>query len=310
MNKIVLTRDIKDLSKQKQEGERFRLFKGSKVIVITGIVGVLLSVMVLLAINIKGSYIPPDGNLFKPFSFNAALGLFLINLGAFLPLASFTKKGLQLWQYWTSFAAFGAYIIETVQPLRGVDPRFARNHEMVDIIIGAVGMSFFSILIMILTIIYAWKLFTSNCNRSLLLYSIKWSMTIIFIGFSIGIIMMIAILSADYKGEYQGFVWIWSHGFAFHSLQALPLLAWLLEKSPLCISRKLINIVGVIWLFIIILLNTQTFLRQKIYEGPTFYMELLLLIIYFALVGYAVKKFVSIHNRRTNNNASANASIE
>lgn len=273
----------------KRSKEELHLFKGSRITVITGAIGIFLSIIIIIIISIRGSFFPPDGHLIKPFSFNAALGLFLINIGAFLPLARYSKKGLKLWQFWMSFSAIGAYVIETVQPLRGVDPRFARNHEIVDILIGAIGMTSFSIFIMRLTLIFAWKLFTSNSNRILLLYSIRWSMTIIFIGFSIGIIMMIAILSSDYHGEHQNFVWIWSHGFAFHSLQAIPILAWLLEGSSVKKAKKIISVVGVIWIFMIVLLNIQTFFGQNIMEGPIFYLNLFLLSIYFASITYSLK---------------------
>jgi hypothetical protein len=282
------------LSEKEREPES-RLFASTRSLVYAGLIGIFLSLLFLTIIIIHGSLILPDGNLYKPFSFNAALGLFVINLAAFLPLANFTGRGRALWKGWMFFAAMGAYLIESVQPLRGVDPRFARNGDVMDILIGAVGMTFFSILIMILTIIYAWKMFQSHSIRRTLVYGIRWSMTLIFIGFCIGIVMMFSVLLADYRGQYDKFLWIAAHGFAFHSLQIFPLVAMLLEGKTNS-ARKIINTTGAIWITIIVLLNLQTYIGDRVWEGRIFLINTILIAVYLGILLFSAKIFKSVRS--------------
>lgn len=267
------------------------LFSGSKPLIITGFIGICSSVIILVYILINGSIILPDGDLYKPFSFNAALGIFLINIAAFISLAGFSNRGKAIWMKWFIFAVIGAYAIETIQTLRGIDPRFARNHNLSDILIGAVGMTLFSILIMILTVIFAWKIYTSNNQRKLLIYSINGSMMIVFIGFLIGIIILVARLSGDFRGQYDMYISIYAHGFAFHSFQALPILAWVLEKTDLKQPNRIISATGVIWIMVTVLLYVQNYLSYKIYEGPIFYINSLLILIYFCVLVYSCTRF-------------------
>jgi hypothetical protein len=279
------------LSEKEREPES-RLFASSRSLVFAGLIGIFLSLLFLTIIIIHGSLIPPDGNLYKPFSFNAALGLFVINLAAYLPLANFTDRGRAIWKGWMFFAAMGAYLIESVQPLRGVDPRFARNGDLMDILIGAVGMTFFSVLIMILTVIYAWKMFRSHNTRRILVYSVRWSMTLIFIGFCIGIVMMFSVLLADYRGQYDKFLWIAAHGFAFHSLQEIPLVAMLLEGKTNS-GRKIINTTGAIWMTITVLLNLQTYFGDRVWEGWIFLINAILIAVYLCILLLSIRIFRS-----------------
>lgn len=137
------------------------LFSDSKPIIILGLIGMLLSLVFLFIIIIYGPFISPEGYLDKPFSFNAAVGLYLINLAAFLTLANFSEKGRKWW-VWSTVVVFGlAYIIESVQPLRGVDPRFSNQSDL-DSAIGLYGMGSLSGLMMILTIIFMVKIFISK----------------------------------------------------------------------------------------------------------------------------------------------------
>jgi hypothetical protein len=277
-----------------QKGDN-HLFSGAKPLIITGFIGLCASLVILIYIFFNGSLIPPDGNLYKPFSFNAALGLFLIDIAAFISLTGLSKRGKVIWIRWMIFAATGAYTIETIQPLRGVDPRFARNHHLSDILIGSIGMTFFSILIMLLTIIFAWKLNTSNTKRKMLVYSLNWSMIIILLGFVIGIIILVARLSGDYRGQYDMYISVYAHGFTFHSLQALPVIAWLLERTSFKHSKKMLNATGVIWIVVTALIYVQNYLSYKIYEGPIFIINLFLIFIYLCVFVYSCARHYT-HN--------------
>ncbi|WP_066248388.1 hypothetical protein [Neobacillus drentensis] len=260
-----------------------KIFIDSKPIVLIGIMGLLVSLIFLLVIFIHGRYVLPDGDLTKPLSFNAAIGLFIINLAVFLNLANFSEKGRKLWVWWTAVVFGLAMVFESVQPLRGVDPRFAHNHNVYDIIIGKFLMSSLSVIMMVLTIIFMIKIFKSKHTRNILLFAIKWSASSLILAFIAGLIM-IALLSR-HLGENGNF--IWSHGFAFHALQIIPLLGWFLENEKGKKAKTIISITSVMWNIIVVLLSIQAFLNQSLFHGIIFYINLLLGIIITTIIGYA-----------------------
>jgi hypothetical protein len=260
-----------------------KIFIDSKPIVLIGMMGLLLSLIFLLIIFIHGRYVLPDGDLMKPLSFNAAIGLFIINLAVFLNLANFSEKGRKLWVWWTAVVFGLAMVFESVQPLRGVDPRFAHNHNVYDIVIGKFIMSSLSVIMMVLTIIFMIKIFKSKHSRNILLFAIKWSASSLILAFIAGLIM-IALLSR-HLGENGNF--IWSHGFAFHALQIIPLLGWFLENEKGKKAKTIISITSVMWNIIVVLLSIQAFLNQSLFHGIIFYINLLLGIIITTIIGYA-----------------------
>ncbi|WP_274363225.1 hypothetical protein [Paenibacillus thermotolerans] len=285
---LKVVRNVIEIEKLKNKNER--LFGDSKSIVWVGLLGIALSLFFLVIIACKSGFVPPDGDLYKPFSFNAALGLFLLNLAAFIPFSGMTGRGLTIWKRSMALSATGAYLIESIQPLRGIDPRFARNGVLSDILIGAVGMSSLSLSIMVLTGILGWKIFRASGSRKLLLYSLRWSMVLIAIGFAIGFIMFVSVIVSDYRDQYSIFNWLAAHGFAFHSLQSFPIVALLLEGRG-AQGKKIINVVGVIWVTVMLLLSIQTYLEQSIVEGPIFIANIFLLATYLCILVFSFYDF-------------------
>jgi hypothetical protein len=260
-----------------------KLFSDSKPVVLMGMIGLLLSLIFLLIIFIHGRYILPDGDLTKPLSFNAATGLFIINLALFLNIANFSEIGRKRWVWWTVVVFGLAFFIESVQPLRGVDPRFAHNHNDFDIAIGKFIMSSLSAIMMVLTIIFMIKIFKSKHSRNILLFAVKWATSSIVLAFIVGFIMIA--LFSRHLGENGNF--IWSHGFAFHALQIIPLLGWFLENENEKKAKTIISITAIMWDIIVVLLSIQAFLNESLFHGIIFYINLLLGIIITAIIGYA-----------------------
>ncbi|WP_125444189.1 hypothetical protein [Bacillus thermotolerans] len=70
--------------------ESIKLFQGEKSLVITGLIGVILAACIAVYIFFQGPMIGPEGNVKDAFSFNAAIGMFLLSIAAILPLTRFT----------------------------------------------------------------------------------------------------------------------------------------------------------------------------------------------------------------------------
>ncbi|MBC7790014.1 MAG: hypothetical protein H7Z74_08705 [Anaerolineae bacterium] len=92
-----------------------------------GVLGLLLSAVCALVMWLRGSsFIPPEGDLTKAITFNAAVGIYVLTLALYAPLASFSPRGSAHWRGWTIGLTLYAYGAETIQVLRGLDPRFTR----------------------------------------------------------------------------------------------------------------------------------------------------------------------------------------
>ena len=76
-----------------------KLFEGERWLVITGILGFILAAGIAIFIFFQGRIILPEGNLGDAFSFNAAIGIFILSIAAILPFArlgSSEKEGYQM----------------------------------------------------------------------------------------------------------------------------------------------------------------------------------------------------------------------
>jgi hypothetical protein len=78
--------------------------------------------------------------------------------------------------------------------------------------------------------------------------------------------MMYSVLLADHRGQYDKFLWIAAHGFAFHSLQVFPLVAMLLEGKTNS-GRKIISTTDAIWMTITVLLNLLTYFGDRVWKA-------------------------------------------
>ena len=143
-------------------------------------------------------------------------------------------------------------------------------------------MGSLSVLMMILTIIFMVRIFISKHSRRILLYAIKWSTVSIVLAFTVGFVM-IGLLSR-YFGENGNF--IWSHGFAFHALQIIPLVGWFLEKVNERKAKMIISITAMLWNIVVVLLAVQAYSNETLFQGLFFYINLLIGFIISLIVGY------------------------
>ncbi|RZT15524.1 hypothetical protein [Fictibacillus sp. BK138] len=241
------------------------LFKGEKYLVCTGLLGVLMGILCLALIMFQGSIVRPQGDLFNAVSFNIALGLFILTTAAFIPLANFGVRSASWFRWILIIATIYCYGLETVQNIRGINPRFAQEGNAHDHIFGAI-FGLFSILIIVCYIILAIKFYLNrNVHKyNLLMKGICYGMVSIMIGFASGIWMIME------QGRYSGATGdiLWLHGLSFHGLQAIPLLALFIMKSKIIVKNKirLIHIGGISWCLALVILGNQTFLGKSIFE--------------------------------------------
>ena len=116
-----------------------KLFEGERSLVTTGIIGFILSAGIAIYILFKGSIISPEGNMWDAFSFNAAIGIYVLSIAAILPLTRLGTRKRKAVRWFFIIGNLHLYH-ETVQNFRGISPRFTREkgNPAVDIIAGMI----------------------------------------------------------------------------------------------------------------------------------------------------------------------------
>ena len=222
-----------------------------------GLAGLILAAVCGGIALVHGTMIPPEGDLTKVITFDAAVGFFVITIALFVPLAGFTLQGLRRWQrILVALTSYG-FAVETVQVLRGIDPRFTRVGGPADQIIGTLfGIAALGImtLFMILTL-KLWRRPLTGPDQ-LILLSIRYASVITMMGF----------LSGFWMGALQGRHVapggniLPLHALSFHAIQAVPLVALLLRRSNLsqATAKFWIHAAGLTWLGVCIAVFRQT----------------------------------------------------
>ncbi|MCM3787854.1 hypothetical protein M3221_05395 [Domibacillus indicus] len=77
------------------------VWREEPVLTAAGLLGFTLAAFCAVMMAVQGVIVPPEGNLLSAFSFNAALGLFLITTAFLVPLAGFSRRKRQIfcWSY-------------------------------------------------------------------------------------------------------------------------------------------------------------------------------------------------------------------
>src|SRR5262252_4656452 len=101
-------------------------FSQTRSLLWLGIAGVTLAALTSVVAVVYGTIILPEGDLTKSMSFDAAVGIYVITLALFVPLAEFTPRGRRRWIRIVVGLTSWGYAVETIQVLRGIDPRFTR----------------------------------------------------------------------------------------------------------------------------------------------------------------------------------------
>jgi hypothetical protein len=273
-----------------------RLFEGERALVITGIFGFILSVGIAIYMFFRGSIILPEGNVKDAFSFNAAIGIYILSIAAILPLTrlnAFRRKAVR-WLF--ILTSLYCYIIETVQNFRGISPRFSREGTVFDMAVGIL-FGVVSLVLVILAVVLTVHFFRLKkpSQRPLLIMGIRYAFISVLAANIAGLWM---ILLQDRLTGGTGNV-IVLHGIGFHALQTLILPAWLLEKARVkeSFKQRLIHVGGIAWLLMIVMIGIQTALGHSVFELTALpIIACLLFLIWFGTV--VVACMMRIKNRK------------
>jgi hypothetical protein len=269
-----------------------KLFQGERALVITGLIGFLLSAGIAIFIFFNDPLIASEGNMRDAFSFNAAIGMFILSIAAILPLARFGARKRKVVRWLFIFASIYSYTIETLQNFRGINPRFSREGTVVDIVAGMLfGVISLVLVALAIVLMVHFLRMKQPHGRPLLIMGIRYAFLSVLTANIAGIWM---ILLQDRLTGGSGNI-IVLHGVGFHALQTLILPAWLLEKAQINekFKKALIHTGSIAWLLMILLLGIQTALGQTVFELTTLPISaLLLLLIWFGTVCVAFRLLI------------------
>ena len=205
-----------------------------------GLLGVALGALCMAGAMVGGDAVPPEGSLTETATFNGSLGIFVLTLALLVPGVEWTRRGRRSWVRLMAGAMVYAYGIETVQAIRGLDPRFSRVAGPVDQALGGV---FFldAVFIMGLFVVLAAKYF--RASSAPLVVAVRYGSVACFIAFGVGIVM--SAINGRQVGDEGNLLVL--HAAGFHGLQAVPLVALLFEwaKADRSTSGPLVHLAGV-----------------------------------------------------------------
>lgn len=269
-----------------------KLFEGERALVITGIIGFLLSAGIAIFIFFNGPIIAPEGNVRDAFSFNAAIGMFILSIAAILPLARFGARKRKVVRWFFIAASIYSYAIETLQNFRGINPRFSREGTVIDIVAGMLfGVISLVLVTLAIVLMVHFLRMKQPHERPLLVMGIRYAFLSVLTANIAGIWM---ILLQDRLTGGEGNLII-LHGVGFHALQTLILPAWLLEKAQISekFKKVLLHTGSIAWMLMVLLIGIQTAFGQSVFELSTLpIIALLLLLIWFGTVCAACRLLI------------------
>jgi hypothetical protein len=280
-----------------------KLFEGERGLVLTGMIGFILSAGIAIYIYFQGPIKSPEGNLRDAFSFNAAIGMFMLSMAAILPLTRFKAGKRKAVRLSFIIASIYSYTIETVQNFRGISPRFSREGTVVDMVAGMLfGVVSLGLVILAIILTIHFLRMKRPFERPLILMGIRYAFLSVFAANTAGIWMIL--LQNRLTGDGGNVIVL--HGLGFHSLQTLILLAWFLERAPVRdrVKKRLIHLGCIAWMLSILMIGIQTALGRTVFELTLLpILGSLLLLVWFATLIIA---FVFWIKQRKTNSLTAN----
>ncbi len=225
-----------------------------------GSLGIVLAGGLAVAILLRGASVPPEGNLEKPLTFDLAIGIYVLTLAALAGVVRFPPRLGRMWRVAIVVTTLYAYGAETIQAARGFDPRFTRAGGAVEQILGSL-LGLDAVFMIILFTILAVRFFRPDVTaaRPLLVLGARYGAAAVVLGgFAAGFWM--GAIQGRHVGESASLLPL--HALGFHGLQAIPLLGWLLERSPVSPgrARARVHAAGVLWLLAVAGIGVQTVL--------------------------------------------------
>ncbi|WP_411551727.1 hypothetical protein [Paenibacillus lautus] len=242
-----------------------RLYKQETWLMLTGLLGFLLAGICGVWVLLHGGPVSPDGDVSKAFSFNAALGIFILSTASILPVSGMRPRSQSIYRCSYIPLVLFSYFAETVQHFRGVDPRFVQNGSSFDHVISTIFPAVALLLVVFYLILGAqyFRKRVIDAHPELGL-GIRYAMIAVLVSFAAGI--WISVNAGRYTGIGGNIIWL--HGLGFHALQAIPLVAWLSMRKSVNAAVKpiIIHISGLAYIFGLIAIGWQTLLGYSVAE--------------------------------------------
>lgn len=287
--------DVRIMNAVERTNPAVKFFEGEKWLVLTGLLGFLLAGICAVWVLLYGGPVSPDGNVKNAFSFNAAMGLFLLSTAAIIPVSSVGVKGRVFFRWSYIIIALYSYFAETMQNFRGVDPRFVMGGTPFNVTIGSI----FTIVALSLIPCYlflAIQYFRRKVYilRPELVLGIRYAMIAVFFSFAAG--LWISFNHGRIVGLNGNIIWL--HGLGFHALQAVPLVAWLTERTSLTTKArsKMIHVTGITYLLGLVAIGWQTYLGHSIIEWSALPLLVCCCFIISLAAGALVLRKTTIHS--------------
>lgn len=234
-----------------------------RALVWTGLLGLGLGAICAIAAAVSGSVVTPTGDLTKPLTFNAEVGIYVLTIAALSRWVPFTSRGRAWWRWALVIFALYGYGIETIQSFRGLDPRFG-NDGLDDLLSTVFGLV--SIGIMIHFGVFAHGFIRArvlSCDP-LILTSVRYAIAATILAFAAGIWMIVQ------EGRYtpDGGNLLWLHAAGFRGLQALPLVGWLVAHARVSgrSAALWVHTAGLSWLGVCVAVGWQSWLGRPLFE--------------------------------------------
>ncbi|WP_420818547.1 hypothetical protein [Paenibacillus paeoniae] len=240
-------------------------YKGEKWMLLTGLLGIVLALACGIGVLLLGTDESPGSGMAKAVSFNVALGIFLLSTAAVSPFSGMGRKSIAFFRWSYIALALFSYFAETVQHVRGVNPRFVTDGSDLDQAI-ADGFGIVAMLLAVFYLFFAAAFFRKRAYQlqPSIVLSVRYAMFAVMLSFIGGI--CISLNGGRFIGVEGNLIWF--HGLGFHALQLLPMMAWLVVKSAVTarLQRKLIHIGGTAFIGGLLAIGLQTLLERSILE--------------------------------------------
>lgn len=225
------------------------LWKRERLLVgIAGAAFVLAGVCALTAALHGSWHVPPEGKLLDALKFEAGVGIYFLTLALLLPFAGMSARGRRLWLVFTAVNAAYFLGIETVQAVRGLDPRFTAAGGSVDVVAGRLfGVSAFIVVVLFAVLARGYFRRDVLVDHPPLRAAVRYGVAAIAFSFGVGIIM--SVLTSRFVGSGNLMP---VHAAGFHGVQAVPLVALLAGWTTLAphVQMRLTHAAGIGWLLI------------------------------------------------------------
>ena len=227
--------------------EALPLFAREWLLVVVAGAGYLESLVVALVVALRGALVPPEGDLRKVVLAYAALATFTLTVAALLPLAHMGPRLRRFVRGTLVVCVLYSYVFEVTQHARGLDPRLSEFWTLSDNALSYVYLltSQGYVLIGLLLALAFFRRSTEGPEGPLVV-AVRYALVTTGMAFGAGYLML-----SGGRGHVSGDgSWLVLHAYGSHGLQAVPLLAWLLGRTPSLASlhRALVHVGGWAWL--------------------------------------------------------------